>query len=247
MSAAEANSQSGKPLQLKHLTPFGVGGRRLCYVHPESPQYCVKVLRTDPERTIRIRKSKSWIPNHLRREYDNNQDERHSLEHLQTRIGSSMRSHFPWCHGEVETDIGKGLVLDLIRDADGKISCSLREHITRGLALEHFRPAFSEFGDFLMTHAIDTRAILDHNLALCRISSDRWKCYLIDGFGTSALLPLGRWIPGLARKRIRKKLDSAWMRFEQLEQSGGVSDALIQQSTWGQGMLNHRDAPTPEA
>lgn len=138
MSAAEANSQSGKPLQLKQLTPFGVGGRRLCYVHPESPQLCVKVLRRDPERTIRIRKSKSWTPNHLRREYDNNQDERHSLEHLQRRIGSSMRSHFPWCHGEVEPELDPGLVFDMIRDCDGKMFYSLREHMTRGIQLEQF-------------------------------------------------------------------------------------------------------------
>ena len=49
-----------------------------------------------------------------------------------------MRSHFPWCHGEVETDLSPGLVFGLIRDYDGKMFYSLREHMTRGIQLEQF-------------------------------------------------------------------------------------------------------------
>ena len=67
----QASSATPDPvLALKGLEPFGVGGRRLCFVHPLDPKKCVKVLRTDERRTVRHKKT--IIPAHWRREYDNN-------------------------------------------------------------------------------------------------------------------------------------------------------------------------------
>ena len=43
-------------IQLANSTPFGVGGRRACYVHPVDASKCIKVLRQDERRTVRIQK-----------------------------------------------------------------------------------------------------------------------------------------------------------------------------------------------
>jgi len=241
MSAENPFLDHPEPIRLSNCKPFGVGGRRACYVHPHEPKFCIKVLRQDDDRTVRIRKSASWIPARLRREYNNNQDERDTLNGLQKKIGPKLREHFPWCHGEIDTDLGQGLVLDLVRDYDGRISYSLREHITRGLSLEEVRPAFERFARFLMKHRIITKAILDHNLALSKVTPENWQFYLIDGMGTNAFFPFSSLLPALAYRKINQKIEEAWTRFEAFSAQGGVSDQLRKESTWGQGFLNHRD------
>jgi len=226
-------------IPLAALHPFGVGGRRLCFVHPHDPEKCVKVLRSDDRRTVRIKK-KSITPNWLRREYNNNTHEQEMLERLSRRLGPVMSQHLPICYGMFKTDLGLGLVLDLVRDHDGQISRSLRELISSGIPIHSFKAAWNEFSSFLLEHRVLTRNLLDHNLVAQRQAEGSWKLFLIDGFGDPAWLPFARWIKPLQLMKIKKRLATAWPRMEAFESKGGVSDELIANSTWDQGFLRHR-------
>ena len=227
-------------LSLKHLEPFGVGGRRMCFVHPDDPKKCVKVLRTDDRRTIRVKQKGLSLPAAWRRDYDNNAHEKLILENLEKRIGLVMAEHLPRCYGTQPTDLGAGLVLDLIRDEDGAISRSLRELITMGYDISKLRPSFEAFGRFLSAHLILTRSLLDHNLVVSMRSDGPGSIYMIDGLGDPAWLPLARWIPALGRAKIARRMDDAWDRFEKFAAKGGVSAELRSNSTWDQGILRHR-------
>jgi hypothetical protein len=229
-----------EPLRLAGTEPFGVGGRRLCFVHPLDRFKCVKVLRQDERRTVRVKKKGRLVPAALRREYDNNADEMVALEQLQRRLGDAMGRHLPRCHGIVPTDIGSGLVLDLMRDADGGISRTIRELVTQGTELSTLRPAFDVFGNFFIEHRVVTRQLLDHNIVARHEADGGWTLFLIDGLGDPSWLPLARWIPALAESKIRRNVAAAWERFERFAASGGVTDVMRKNSTWGQGMLNHR-------
>lgn len=231
-------ANSGSPLQLKGLEPFGVGGRRLCFVHPHEPEKCVKVLRTDERRTVRHKKT--IIPAHWRREYDNNAHERRILEDLEKRIGQGMGKHLPRSYGMAATDLGPGLVLDLVRDHDGGISRSIRELITTGYDLSKLRPSFEEFGRFLSEHLVLTRSLLDHNLVVKMQEDGPGPVLLIDGFGDPAWIPFSSWIPSLGKAKIARRIEEAWQRFEKFAASGGVSDELRRTSSWDQGFLRHR-------
>ena len=233
------SSTTAEALTLKGQDPFGVGGRRLCFTHPDDITKCVKVLRQDRDRTIRGKNS-GFVPAHLRRGYDNNADEQKILESLYRQIGPEMSQHLPISHGVVETDLGPGLVLDLVRDANGQISRSLRELISTGHDLETFRPAFDQFGNFLLEHVVLTRSLLDHNLAMQEKKDGSWQMYLIDGFGDPAWLPIAKWVRSVGLRKVRRRIKTAWSRFESFTQQGGVTPELIAQSTWGQGFLNHR-------
>lgn len=225
-------------LAIRHLEPFGVGGRRACYVHPLDPDKCVKVLRTDDRRTVRHKKT--IIPAHWRREYDNNAHEKRVLEDLEKRIGPAMGRHLPRSYGMVETDLGPGFVLDLVRDHDGRISRSLRELLTTGHPLDTLRASFEEFGSFLSDHLVLTRKLLDHNLVVSMQPDSPGRMVLIDGLGDPAFIPFSRWIPALGRAKIARRLDEAWTRFEDFAARGGVSDEVRRNSTWDQGFLRHR-------
>ncbi len=225
-------------LRLKGLEPFGVGGRRACYVHPLDPAQCVKVLRTDPRRTVRAKKT--LVPAHWRREYDNNAHEKRVLEEMMRRLGPDMAAHFPVCHGMVQTDLGPGLALDLVRDGDGRISRSLRELLSTGFPLEKLAEPFHGFGKFLLERRILTRNLLDHNLVFSMNGDGGGRIYLIDGLGDPAWLPLARWIPALGRARIRRRLEDAWTRFQAFAARGGVDEKTRTESSWDQGFLRHR-------
>lgn len=225
-------------LRLQGLEPFGVGGRRLCFVHPLEPEKCVKVLRTDERRTVRHKKT--IIPAHWRREYNNNTHEMRILEDLERRIGPAMASHFPRSYGLHPTDMGPGLVLDLVRDSDGRISRSIRELITVGFDVQKLRSSFDDFCAFLMDNLVLTRSLLDHNLVVEMHGDEPGPMFLIDGFGDPAWIPFSRWIPSLGRSKIARRKEEAWQRFEKFAAAGGVSEELIRSSSWGQGILNHR-------
>ncbi len=224
---------------LKKTEPFGIGGRRLCFVHPDDPDRCIKVLRTDENRTIRLNKF-SLIPVWARRVYDNNAHEMIELAKIKKKVGDLMSRHFPRCHGMVQTDLGPGLELDLVRDRDGKISRSLRELLSKGHSLETFREAFDEFGDFLLDHVILTRGLLDHNLAAQDHGNGKWTIKLIDGMGDPAWLPLARWFDHIGRRKVNRRLTDAWARFLGFAAQGGITEEKVKNSTWGQGFLKHR-------
>ena len=87
-------ASQNKMIGLKKTEPFGIGGRRLCFVHPDDPDRCIKVLRTDENRTIRLNKF-SLIPVWARRVYDNNAHEMIELAKIKEKVGDLMSRHFP--------------------------------------------------------------------------------------------------------------------------------------------------------
>ena len=155
-------------------------------------------------------------------------------------MGAKMSAHLPICHGNVVTDMGPGLVLDLIRDFDGLISRSLRELITLGHLPTEFRAAFDTLGRFLTEHRVLTRHLLDHNIVARHQANGTWQLVIIDGLGDPAWLPVARWVPALAQNKIRRRLELCWDKIETFAATGGVTSKMPQNSAWGQGILNHR-------
>lgn len=220
------------PLPLRGVTPFAFGGRRVCYEHPRDPGLCVKINRTDAGRTRRT-KAGLLLPAAWRREYDNNADELRQLARLFRRIGPDAARHLPRCYGMVETDLGPGLVTDLVRDADGRVARNLLELILEGHGPEAFRDAFEEFGRFLTSHAVLTRSLLDHNVSAARREDGTWRLVLIDGFGDRGWLPLAEWVRPLGVRKVRRRLDEAWTRYEARWREGRVPTHLRNSSVCG--------------
>jgi hypothetical protein len=227
------------PVSLSNAEPFAVGGRRLCFVHPGDPTVCIKVNRVDEQRFERLPR-KRIIPASLRRGLDDNRHDRRLLSSLQRRLGRRY-AHLPRYHGDVETDIGRGIAIDLIRDADGQIARTIRNLIVEGVPLDELRPAFDEFARYLERNRVLTRALLDHNIVAARGADGGWTLYLIDGFGDPAFISLGSLIPSIGRAKMRRRAADAWRRFEELERADPDARRW-DTSRWSQGFLNHRGA-----
>ena len=138
-------------IQLTDDLIFAEGGRRYCFVHPDDSNKCIKTL--SPNGDPRKRKNEAVWYKKLRplSVFDDNKRELKSFRELEKK-GEIVWNHFPRCYGIQPTSRGDGMVTDLIRDADGNVSKTVRQYVkaigkTPEMldALDEFFNLFSEF------------------------------------------------------------------------------------------------------
>lgn len=154
---------------------FARGGNRLCYVHPEDPNQCLKIARylNDP----------SYASSRRRLPLDENALEAKAFQRLRAPLTEAIL--IPQFLGMVETDIGKALACSLFRDDDGKISRTLEYTLwTEGMTADLGR-ALKEFLEGWSRYGFATRKILPHNLVVVRSCTKPWQLALVDGFTVS--------------------------------------------------------------
>ncbi len=200
-------------LSLTSLKPFAKGGNRLCFVHPELPAKCIKVRR--PDFTLEQLRASKGFPKNLRSlaSFDDNREEFEVITQLGNRFGEKVFQHISRCYGFIETDLGKGLVLELIRDADQRISTSAKQYLIEQGLTPSFQEALTRLCDFWVTHAVPSRNLLLHNIVVQRDSDGQVaRLVVIDGLGSSSLIPV-QWLPVWAqRKKATRKVQNLQSR-----------------------------------
>ena len=203
-------------IRLGDADPFARGGNRVCYVHPQNPDVCIKLPRNDVD--LSVKRSRKGLKGRLKpaSSFDDNRLEARTLTELHDRIGDSLREFVPRFLGWVETDLGAGVAVDLIRDADGAIALPLKQYVwERGFDAD-LRAALAEFSAYWIRERVPSRELLLHNVVVRRLPSDALRLVVIDGLGNADLLPLSRWSPRLARRKSGRKTERLRGRIERL-------------------------------
>ena len=169
--------------------PIGVGRERACYVHPEDPRLAIKIptgtVTAQTERDIKAYKrlkNRGLVENH----------------------------HLPKYHGLCETSIGRGIVVELIRNYDGEIARPLNWYLAQGVPVEEFDTYLEELKQFFLQNLI----IFNHdmqtgNLLFQKTSMGSARLVVIDGLGDTVALDWLDNIPFLVRRKINRR----WKRF----------------------------------
>lgn len=204
-------------LELRNLKPFGRGGNRLCFVHPQHSDRCIKVRR--PDFTLeQLRRSKGF-PKSLRplSSFDDNAEEYRTIQLFERLHGKKIYRHLSRYYGFEETDLGPGLTSELIRDANGKISYSLKQYILEQGLTDSAKNAINELCDFWEANAIPSRALLLHNVVVQQDDQGQaTRLVVIDGLGSPNLIP-AHWLPKAVQKsKTRKKLVDFRQRIKRL-------------------------------
>lgn len=190
-------------IELKDQDLFAQGGRRFCFKHPQDAGKCIKTLSPAGDPATR-RKQAPWYKR--RRSllcFDDNFRELASFHQL-NRYGADIWDHFPRCYGMHSTNRGQGICTDLVRNADGSIPLSVREYVVENGKTAELLAALKVFFDFLVTHGVVTRDVLDHNI-LAVEGPDGLRVVMIDGFGSSEWIPVSLLIPAVGRCKARRK------------------------------------------
>lgn len=168
--------------------PFAEGRERSCFLHPQDPSKVIKVSRG--VETIQTRR------------------EIHFFENLQKR-GVSDYSHLPRYFGQVDTNLGPGLVLETICDFDGKISKSLHWYLEHGITVSEAEAELRALKQYMLENLI----IFNHdlfagNLLLRKTTENSAQLVVIDGLGDVVSI---RWL-NYFPFHVRSKIERRWVR-----------------------------------
>ncbi len=178
-------------LQISDAHLIGKGSERGCYVHPEHSARCIKINHSA-----------------VTKQSDN---ELEYLTILQKR-NISWR-HIPQFYGTVETNLGNGMVYDLIRDYDGEVSNTLAHYLRGETNCDEARQivaALKQFRHYLLSQHIMVRDPNTTNFALQKCSPDSVQLVLIDGIGDANFAPLFNRLDWFVEMKIKRK----WRHFE---------------------------------
>jgi hypothetical protein len=190
-------------LQLKQTKPFAIGGRRACYSYPGKPNLCIKIARPD-KHPIKLRSiDPVWKRIRPIAYYDENQLDLKVQKILDSKLGNAANTHFPKTHQLIETDLGMGLVCELIRDSDGRISLSGKEFIIEHGFTHATNLALEELKCFIVDHYVLFRDPFPHNIVFQAQVDGSLRAIIIDGLDRRVFLyPLFK---KAAKKRAEKK------------------------------------------
>jgi hypothetical protein len=168
--------------------PVGKGKERTCFVHPDDPQKAIKVAHGDISQQSR-REIKFYQKLYKRGDDD---------------------PHIPHFYGLCETNLGQGIVVDMIRDQGGEISRPLNWYLAEGYPIEDFEPYLAELRQsFLQNLIIFNHDMTVGNLLFQKVSATCARLVAIDGLGDVVIVDWFDVFPSLVRRKISRR----WQRF----------------------------------
>jgi hypothetical protein len=204
-------------LQLKKTEPFATGGRRACYFHPDNPELCVKVARPDKHPSILRSVDPIWKRLRPVAYYDENLLDLKVQQIMEAKLGNTANAHFPKTQRLIKTDLGLGLVCELIRDHDGRISLSGKEFIMQHGFSNATDQALEELKNFITENFVLFRDPFPHNIVFQSRADGSLRAVIIDGLDRRVFLyPLFK---KAAQKRAHKKFNRLMKGFKQAEKN----------------------------
>lgn len=192
-------------LQLQELTPLAKGNVRLVFAYPGRPEMVVKVMRPDPP-LKRKEGGEHWLSG-LRRYDPYLVFLREIREFLCGCTASGAPLDFVQkVRGLVETDMGLGLVTDAALDGDSQLAPTIARLIGEGRFSGAVEAAFEDFISKLLECDLVISDLHERNLVLAVGRDGKESFQLIDGLGSSSLIPFKNWSPSLNRRSKEKRI-----------------------------------------
>lgn len=195
---------------------FSQGGNRLIYIDPRDNNRCIKVLRAD--RLPQTKRQEKSFPSNLKplSAFDDNLEEFNNFQWIENHIGDEAFLLIPRCYGFVETDHGRGIVTELIKDSDGKISISLKQYVWQQGFDTQLQQALKSFQDQWHQLGMPSRNLLLHNIVVQMEHDNISRLVVIDGLGWPDILPVASWFKSIARSKAKRKADRLNQAIERL-------------------------------
>ncbi|MCD6433655.1 MAG: hypothetical protein J7L21_06400 [Sulfurimonas sp.] len=177
-------------IELNDSYLIGSGTNRACYTHPDDSNKGIKVTISGNHKETN-REIKQYL-------------------FLQKRdISWDMLAKF---YGTVETNLGKGEVVELIKDYDENISKSLDDYFRKITSVEdikRFIDLLFELKEYLYREKIYVKDLNAVNVVYQKFDDKNGRLVIIDGLAHSNYVPFSRYIDSLKMKKV----DKSWKHF----------------------------------
>ena len=192
-------------IDLNGLTPFAEGGNRRCFVHPNNPNRCLKVIHSGLLETII--KNKPWYKKLRSSEsFDDNLRERDAYNQKALRNNNSETwKHLAKWYGMVETTIGAASETELIKN-ENLVAETLESYLFANGLTDEIKLSIEQFHDWLRKNLILTKNLIPHNLVLKRVNNDI-IIKIVDGLGSQAFIPLPDYSNFFAKRYVERRIE----------------------------------------
>ena len=199
-------------ISLEEVKPFAEGGNRVCYIHPDNKNLCLKISKSEVVK--KMRSNAPWYKK-LRSENsfdDNYREERAYQQRAIKKNPQKIWKHLAKWYEFVETSKGLASCTELITNND-KIALNLEEYLFSKGRTKEIDKALKEFEIFLKETKLLTKNIIPHNLA---VKEDDYGLTLkiIDGLGSMSFIPLPEISNALANRYIKRRIELMYSRIE---------------------------------
>ena len=199
-------------ISLEGVKPFAEGGNRVCYIHPDNKNLCLKISKSEVVK--KMRSNEPWYKK-LRSENsfdDNYREERAYQQRAIKKNPQKIWKHLAKWYEFVETSKGLASCTELITNND-KIALNLEEYLFSKGRTKEIDKALKEFEIFLKETKLLTKNIIPHNLA---VKEDDYGLTLkiIDGLGSMSFIPLPEISNALANRYIKRRIELMYLRIE---------------------------------
>ena len=192
-------------IDLNGLTPFAEGGNRRCFVHPNNPNRCLKVIHSGLLETII--KNKPWYKKLRSSEsFDDNLRERDAYNQKALRNNNSETwKHLAKWYGMVETTIGAASETELIKN-ENLVAETLESYLFANGLTDEIKLSIEQFHEWLRKNLILTKNLIPHNLVLKRVNNDI-IIKIVDGLGSQAFIPLPDYSNFFAKRYVERRIE----------------------------------------
>ena len=197
-------------IELNGITPFAEGGNRICFVHPNNSNRCLKVIHKGLLK--KIKKNKPWYKKFRSLEsFDDNLRERDGYNQKALKKNDpEVWKHLAIWYGMKETSIGMASETELIRNGD-EIAETLESYLfSKGLT-DEIKNSIEEFHGWLGENLILTKNLIPHNIVI-KIEGDQMILKIIDGLGSKAFFPLPSYSDFFAKRYVKRRIELMWSR-----------------------------------
>ena len=199
-------------INLEGVRPFAEGGNRVCYIHPDNKNLCLKISKQEVIK--KIRSNAPWYKK-LRSEKsfdDNFREERAYQQRAVKENPQKIWRHLARWHKFVETSKGLASCTELITNND-KVALNLEEYLFSEGRTSEVNIALKEFEMFLKETKLLTKNIIPHNLAV-KENDSGLTLKIIDGLGCMSFIPLPEISDAFAKRYIKRRIELMYSRIE---------------------------------
>lgn len=177
-------------LYLKNAVLIGIGTNRACYIHPDDDSKCIKV-------TI----SNDFSESNREKKYYNFLKKRN--------ISWRMLAKY---YGTVETDLGEGLVFELVKNESGEVSKPLIDYFVSEKLMEELLeplPKLKALKEYLLTEKIIVKDLSLANILYQKRANGEDRLMIVDGVINNDFIPIATYVDYFTRRKINRR----WIRF----------------------------------
>ena len=197
-------------IDLNDLTPFAEGGNRRCFIHPDKPERCLKVIHSGL--LDEIIKNKPWYKKLRSKDsFDDNLREEAAYKQKALRSENlDIWRHLAKWYGMVNTSIGMASETELIKNNDG-IAETLESYLFSNGLTDDIKDSINKYHKWLRHNVVLTKNLIPHNLVIKK-EANEMIIKIIDGLGSQAFIPLPNHSTFFAKRYVERRIELMWSR-----------------------------------